>query len=152
MQKTEIGPNASTPVDQWRFELSNKSNLPITVSVLRQYDSHNESLVDETALKPKDKLRIQSLNNILFDIILKIAYPLKNNTNNMKNIVITIPATGIDKQILIKFLDGVIMPQIGTWSGLSGKTESGIAIVNNVTEKDIVGNKKIDVVDHIFDF
>ncbi len=34
MQKTEIGPNASTPVDQWRFELSNKSNLPITVSVL----------------------------------------------------------------------------------------------------------------------
>lgn len=150
MLRTEIGPKATKPSEQWRFELSNKSELPIRVTLSRSYDSHIDNIVaQDTELKPKDKMRIKSLNNKLFDIVLTITYPDKNNMNNEKKLDITIPASRADKQILIKFYNEAVVPQIGTFSGLSGTTESGIKIENNVTEHDIVGNKKVNIDDVI---
>ncbi|MFZ5954114.1 MAG: hypothetical protein ACOYT8_03390 [Candidatus Dependentiae bacterium] len=152
--KIEQGPKASKPYDQWQFELSNKSKAPITIQVYRAYgetDEHKKILTDyEYTIEPKGKLRIANINNKRFDIVLLLSY-LGNKKE--KNLTIRFPAQRIEKRILVKFDGERVVPQIGKAAGVAGETESGIPLTNNIGEKEIIGNKPVDVtqiIDNIF--
>ncbi|BDC34350.1 hypothetical protein Noda2021_03080 [Candidatus Dependentiae bacterium Noda2021] len=117
--KMEEGPKASKPTDQWKFELSNKSKHSITLSAYHQHGKEKNYILQVGhIIEPKGKLRIANLKNKRWDTILNLAYT-KNNKE--KNVTITIPAVGQDKQLLIKFENDLLMPQLGTLAGAGAK-------------------------------
>lgn len=150
--KMEEGQKASKPTNQWKFELSNKSKNSITVSAYHQHGNQKIPILDsEHIIPPKSKLRIANLKNKRWDTILNLSYT-KNNKE--KHLTITFPAAGEDKQILVKFENDLIMPQLGTLAGAGGKTTSGIVISNNIQESEIMGNDqeliREKIVDNLF--
>lgn len=154
--KVEFSPNASQK-EQWNFEVYNKSNKPIWISVgyiHRITDPFNNSVINKQKLEGKTKQtqgqKIRAVVNQKEMPIITIwtsqpnligtNYTVRRGINVCQNLQKNEPC---QKQAFLTWDGEILRPQTGKFGGLPqlfgkpGLTESGLKIINNINQLQI---------------
>ncbi|BDC34351.1 hypothetical protein Noda2021_03090 [Candidatus Dependentiae bacterium Noda2021] len=146
VQETEDTPRAKDPLKGWNFELVNRTKEKLSIIVSQGGQPITLAVI------PAKTFSIAPYNTPKFRAIL----PTLNKITTLEITSNTLGRTyffSADKNIFITLEDGFIRPQTGHYSlRKNGQaTESGIPLVNNVTQRDIEGNPEIPVEPSLWD-
>lgn len=133
---TEETPRATAPLEKWNFELVNRSKEKLHIIV-----KHNDQPITMAVL-PAKTFSLKLFNAPKFRAVL----PYLSNIS----LDIRTPSIGSrtytfapDKNIFITYENSIIRPQAGHTSLFKQgwqATESGIPLLNNITDGEITGN------------